>query len=261
MLNFSIMSELLDKVGDVLEKEPRLIRLPKEGKAVFIGDTHGDLEATQQVLKKYFKPGYILVFLGDYVDRGPHSRENIELLFKKKLESPNSIYLLMGNHEGYPILPFSPADFWEGLTLEEQQKFGEIFKKLPFVAITQNGLIALHGVPPDVPNLDAINEIKLGSKAWFQITWGDFSTEKGDYFGNIWGRPVFGQSYFERVMNNLKRSVLVRAHQPHIEPKVFDDRCLTIFTSSAYHPIRTIAIVALEGEDLKTTNDLNIEFI
>ncbi len=261
MIFFHKMDNLLNKIKEILDKEPRLIELPKKGKAVFIGDTHGDLDATEQVLNKYLKPRYTLVFLGDYVDRGPFSKENIELLFKKKLEFPNSIYLLMGNHEGYPILPFSPADFWESLTSEEQGLFGEVFKKLPFVATTQNGLIALHGAPPEVPHLHAINEIALGSKAWLQITWGDFTTKKGDYFGNFWGRPLFGSSYFERVMQNLKRNILIRAHQPHIEPKVFDARCLTIFTSSAYHPIRTIATVDLEKESFKTVEELNIEFI
>jgi predicted MPP superfamily phosphohydrolase len=246
------------RIKSILEKEPRLIRLPNKGKVVFVGDTHGDLEATQKILDTYLKPGYYLVFLGDYIDRGPHSRENIEFLLQSKLERPEQIFLLMGNHEGQPILPFYPADFWEGLSIEEQINFGSIFKLFSFAAVTPNRVLALHGVPPDVASLEEIEKIELGSKEWQQITWGDFTEKKGDFLGNFWGRPVYGQDYFERVMQQLNCTVLVRAHQPHIKPTIFANRCLTIVTSKYYKPTRTIAIVDLEEPRIKTIDKITV---
>ena len=80
--------DLLEKTGRVFEKEPRLISLPSEGKVVFVGDTHGDLEASQEVIKRYLKKPYRIVFLGDYVDRGNYSEENIQYLLGLKLEHP-----------------------------------------------------------------------------------------------------------------------------------------------------------------------------
>ncbi len=84
-----------EEIRNCLKKEPRIIRLPEKGKAVFVGDTHGDVETTEEVLNRYFKPGYTLVFLGDYVDRGRSSRENISLLLARKLEAPDRLHLLM----------------------------------------------------------------------------------------------------------------------------------------------------------------------
>ncbi len=81
-------------IKDILARDNRLIRLPAKGKAVFVGDTHGDFEATETIFRLYFKPGFRLVFLGDYVDRGAESMTNIEFLLNKKAEAPEQVYLL-----------------------------------------------------------------------------------------------------------------------------------------------------------------------
>ena len=79
--------------------EQKLIEIEKTKKVVFVGDTHGDLEASQKVIKDYLKPENKIVFLGDYVDRGPKSKENLDFLLKTKEKYPNQVYLLQGNHE------------------------------------------------------------------------------------------------------------------------------------------------------------------
>ena len=55
--------DLLKKVGRILERETRLIHLFPQGKAVFVGDTHGDLEATQEIVRRYLRKPYRIVFL------------------------------------------------------------------------------------------------------------------------------------------------------------------------------------------------------
>ncbi len=248
----------LPSVKELLIHEGRLIQLPAQGKAVFVGDTHGDFEATEEIFRCYFKPGYTLVFLGDYVDRGSQSRENLEFLLSKKWEAPKQVYLLMGNHEGYCLLPFYPADFWESLSTDDNTYFSEIFQFLPYVAITANGLIAVHGVLPDVQTVTEINTIQLCSSHWQQLTWGDFANLPGDFIGEYSGRLTYGEDYFKRTMKQLNKNVLIRSHQPHAKPVLFGKRCLTLMTSSAYSPIRTIAVADLNKPTIDTVDDLKI---
>jgi len=247
-----------ESLKKTLARDGRLIRLPSKGKAVFVGDTHGDFDATETVFQRYFHTGYVLIFLGDYVDRGEYSRKNIEFLLEKKREAPEQVFLLMGNHEAYSLLPFYPADFWESLSLEEEKHFSEVCQYLSFAAITENGLIAVHGVPPDINTLDKIDKIQLVSEQWHQVAWGDFVEMPGDFLGNYRGRPVYGEDYFKRKMSQLKRTVLIRAHQPYIETVIFDKLCLTLMTSHAYKPTRIIAIADLEKPKIKTVDDLEI---
>ncbi|RLJ10141.1 MAG: hypothetical protein DRP15_01030 [Candidatus Aenigmatarchaeota archaeon] len=236
----------------------KLVELPTKGRAVFVGDTHGDLEASQWVVKKYLDEKTILIFLGDYVDRGPKSKENIDFLLRLKEDYPERVFLLMGNHEAYSIVRFYPADFWEGLSSEESSYYTNIFKELPLAVFSYNGVIALHGALPDVNELSDINKIRLGDDNWYKIVWGDFSNNRGEFFGMRGGRPLFGQDYFERVMGSLGTNVLIRSHQPDAPEKMYNNRCLTIFTSSVYKPERTVALLDLESP-IRNVDDILIE--
>lgn len=239
----------------------KLIKIKDAKRIIFVGDTHGDLEASQKVIKDYLKPGNKIVFLGDYVDRGPNSKENLDYLLETKVKNPKQIYLLQGNHEGHHIVKFSPADFWESLNKTEYKIYSSIVEKFPLIVVTDD-IIVLHGVLPDVKSLAEINKIKLGSKEWRQITWGDFLNEKGEYLGTdpFTGRPQFGQDYFLKLMKRFKKKVLIRSHQPTSPLFMFDNQCLTIFTSSAYARERTIAIADFK-KSIKTAKDLEIKRI
>ena len=252
--------ELLEKAQRVFEKEPRLIHLPSRGKVVFVGDTHGDLDASQQVIQRYLKKPYHIVFLGDYVDRGDDSKENIQYLLRLKLEHPEELFLLSGNHEGFMVKEFYPSNFWGSLSLREREEYGLLFSKFPLALAAQNGILAFHAALPDLKSLEEMEQVVLGNGNWDRMVWGDFVENETDYMGDLWGRPQFGRQYFDRLMERYEKKVLVRSHQPHAPLMMYDKRCITIFTSQVYLPIRTIAIADLEKE-IRNGEDLVLERI
>lgn len=72
------------------------------GRTFAVGDIHGDIHALERALAKLppLDAGDTLVLLGDYVDRGPRSREVVELIrheLPKRL--PCKLVCLRGNHE------------------------------------------------------------------------------------------------------------------------------------------------------------------
>ena len=258
------IGELLNEAERRLAAEANLIRL-ESGTVVFVGDTHGDVEATERVIRKHLKPGNTVVFLGDYVDRGPASMENINLLLQHKVDHPDSLFLLMGNHEGDAIMSFQPANFWERLGAGLRRRYGEVLSQLPLALSAPNGIIALHGALPDVPDLEAVDRIKPGDSEWHQMTWGDWQDGGGENLGTdlYTGRPQFGREWFDTIMSRLGKHVLIRSHQPTAPLTMYDKRCLTIFTSSAYgHYVaeRTIALVDLTKE-VRSADDVNLEVI
>jgi hypothetical protein len=55
---------LLEQAEEVFRGEPKLVHLPNSGKAVFVGDTHGDVEASKLILERYLSDNQKVVFRG-----------------------------------------------------------------------------------------------------------------------------------------------------------------------------------------------------
>ncbi|MCS7198306.1 MAG: serine/threonine protein phosphatase [Candidatus Bipolaricaulota bacterium] len=251
---------LLQGAFELFTSQGRLIELSSSGQVVFVGDTHGDYEASQLVVERYLDSETTLVFLGDYVDRGPQSLENILFLLEQKLKHPENIFLLQGNHEGWKFGEFSPADFWYELEEDRRRDFAEVLALLPFVVSTPNGVLAAHAGLPDVQTLSEINQIECGSAQWRAITWGDWQEVPGYYLGDWGSRPQYGEAYFREIMRRFDKKVLVRGHQPHAPRYLFGKRCLTLFTSSAYPVPRLVAILDL-AESINKADQLILEMI
>lgn len=71
------------------------------GRTLVVGDIHGDLGHMKLLFAKLPELGRedTLVFLGDYLDRGPESRTVVAWVRKMQQELPCKVVCLRGNHE------------------------------------------------------------------------------------------------------------------------------------------------------------------
>lgn len=236
----------------------KLLELTPDIPTVFVGDTHGDIETTKKVIENYPLEHNRLVFLGDYVDRGFESRENIDYLLSLKLNYKDRIYLLMGNHEAYSVIKCSPSNFWDSLMFDEAKEYSELLLKLP-LAVSIGNILAVHGGLPDINNLGEINNIQISfNDILLNFLWGDFREEDGEYLGeDRMGRPQFGKYYFEKLMGRFNKKILIRSHDPKANLFMFEGRCLTIFTSRYYGVTKRVVILD-PGKNIQTVDDLKI---
>jgi Calcineurin-like phosphoesterase len=97
--------ELLSKLKDRLTRSARLAAIPVGTIVYAIGDVHGRDDLLEDLLDQIVFHAQstpaehrVLVFLGDYVDRGWQSREVLERLASFNLDGFEAVFL-KGNHE------------------------------------------------------------------------------------------------------------------------------------------------------------------
>ncbi|KAM0882923.1 hypothetical protein ACQ4PT_031960 [Festuca glaucescens] len=102
------VGELCYAAEQIFMQEPTVLQLKAPVKV--FGDLHGQFGDLMRLFDEYGYPStagditYIdYLFLGDYVDRGQHSLETITLLLALKIEYPEHVHLIRGNHEAADI--------------------------------------------------------------------------------------------------------------------------------------------------------------
>jgi hypothetical protein len=102
---FTVKSESDNTIGFIGRK------IVETGSQIFVrADLHGDLRSLVENVKKLkelellsqdylCRPNVQLIFLGDYMDRGPHSMQVLELLMALRMQNPSNVTLIRGNHE------------------------------------------------------------------------------------------------------------------------------------------------------------------
>lgn len=140
---------------------------------VVITDIHGELRKLESVLSKIqTRPDDIFVFMGDYIDRGPNSKEVVERVLEQR-KTYKCIYL-MGSHE-YAYLHSQKDEYYNFLfwnyggpaTVKSYGSFenigkvhGEFFKNLRFYYLTDKYLFVHAGINPIYP-LERQDEVDL----------------------------------------------------------------------------------------------------
>jgi serine/threonine protein phosphatase 1 len=165
-----------------------------------IGDIHGCLEPLKRLLEKV-SPGAEdeVVFVGDYIDRGPHSREVVDYLLRR----PYRCVFLLGNHERM-LLSFLEGEdedlFLENGGQETLRSYGgdpqdipashlAFFQNLRPIHETPDYLFVHAGIRPMVP----VAEQSLHDLIWIRY-------EFIRYIGKYPKPVIFGHTPLRQVL-------------------------------------------------------------
>ena len=88
--------------------------MPAAELTIAIGDTHGCRDMLDRLMERCFRYAgerpLRLVFLGDYIDRGPDSRGVVETLIRLERDMPGGVVCLRGNHEALLLEALATGD-------------------------------------------------------------------------------------------------------------------------------------------------------
>lgn len=145
-----------------------------QNRLIAIGDIHGEIHKLNNLLEKLdIKPDDTIVLLGDYIDRGKHSKEVVERLIE--LSNFCKCEFLMGNHEYYLLEMMNgnkyAKDFFYGYggiqTIDSYGNFenilkihGDFFNSLKYYYQTEKFLFVHAGIRPD-KHLEEQDEIDM----------------------------------------------------------------------------------------------------
>jgi protein phosphatase len=212
----------------------KLVEAPPENEAIIIGDIHGDLESLAQILKssrfiEKFNRGErpLLIFLGDYGDRGIYSPEVYYVALMLKASHQENVVLMRGNHEGPDDLLAYPHDLPNHL----QKKFGEnwpsayaklrqLFNQLYNAVLIEERYILLHGgVPSQARALEDVACAHLTHPREChleEILWNDPKENfTGTYPSPRGAGKLFGEDVTNSFLKMLNVKVLIRGHEPN----------------------------------------------
>ena len=236
--------QLLNRVLPILKNESRLIKLPTSP-LVFVGDTHGDWEATQSILDQFWRSTTVFVFLGDYVDRGSNQIENLNLLYELKRRYPKRLVLLRGNHESPKVnRQYGFFDAVQRTFSELAEQYWATFAHLPLAAVSPRlRIFAVHGgIPEQLKSIDEINElpreVEIEHPVIFQLLWNDPQEALKGFVPSFRGGRArnFGQDVAIDFMTRNNLDLIVRAHEvfPHGFHEFFDGRVMSLFSCHSY---------------------------
>eukprot|EP01065_Artemidia_motanka_P020585 TRINITY_DN2463_c0_g1_i3.p1 TRINITY_DN2463_c0_g1~~TRINITY_DN2463_c0_g1_i3.p1 ORF type:complete len:581 (+),score=198.27 TRINITY_DN2463_c0_g1_i3:53-1744(+) len=155
---------LLDHAENVLRGEPLLRRI-RSGCWV-LGDVHGNYRDLHYFLRRVmpFNEATLatahMLFLGDYVDRGPYSVECVLRVMSMLVLAPQRVTLLRGNHEDPAICGDKSTYGQDCFALQCERVFGakrgselfhkscEVFALLPLAATIDDRVFCAHGGIP-----------------------------------------------------------------------------------------------------------------
>lgn len=238
------------KVG-TLQITGRLIEVSPVGEAIIVGDLHGDLQSLVHILddSKFLskmKSGsdVLLVFLGDYGDRGTHSPEVYYVVLKLKEMFPERVILMRGNHEGPPDLLAYPHDLPTQMRNRFREKGSEayltlrqLYNHLYTGVIIEDRYVLLHGGAPSqatsISDIAYAHETHPRERHLEEILWNDpWTGIKGTIASPRGAGRLFGEDITNKLLAMLNVKALIRAHESCSDgyKSIHGGRVLTLFS-------------------------------
>ena len=155
--------KLASKARHIFEREPRVVFV--QSPAYVFGDIHGNLEDLHFFSDNVWRLGMSLtagnfLFLGDYVDRGLSCLETVSYLLAMKVQLPQKVFLLRGNHETRDVNGWQEHYGERSFIWQCRNRFGDdlgyrlweacnqVFDRLPLAAVIDQDIFCVHGGIP-----------------------------------------------------------------------------------------------------------------
>ena len=262
------LTKLISDTTSILDYEPAFLEL--SGAFRIVGDIHGDIVSLMRIFDEFGYPSTKnrFLFLGDYVDRGKHSIEVLELLFALKLLFPTSLYMLKGNHECTDICSNYGfrAECGKRSTQAVFAAFCEAFAALPVCAVIGEKAFCVHGgISPRMKSKAVLGEIEKcdipePDSIVADMLWSDPSEDVPKYgqskrtIGHIYGAEAVGE-----ILEMLDVFVVIRAHESI--DSGFDSKfgVITVFSSADYCGTGNTAAALTIPDDAMLESDIEIE--
>jgi diadenosine tetraphosphatase ApaH/serine/threonine PP2A family protein phosphatase len=248
-----VSNQLANENGRVgtLQITGRLVEVLPTGVTIIVGDLHGDLKSLLYILDEtnFFskiktRDDTLLIFLGDYGDRGIKSPEVYYFVLKLKETFPEHVILMRGNHEGPPDLLASPHDLPSHLERkfgkegrEAYMKLRKLFNHLYIGVIITDMCVLLHGGVPSkattVSDIRFAHETHPQKRHLEEILWNDpVNGIKGTIASPRGAGRLFGEDVTHKLLKMLNVKTLIRGHQSCPEGYKLDhnQKVLTLFS-------------------------------
>lgn len=223
--------ELINLFQETIKAEPVILKV--QDPVTVVGDLHGQFYDLLKLLEVGGHPEKTkYLFLGDYVDRGAFSIENVILLFSLKLNYKSTFLMLRGNHECRQMTSFFnfKQECEIKYDLEVYDRFMETFDCLPLCCLINEKFLAVHGgISPNLTCLADINKINRISEPpkkglMCDMLWSDPCEKDEDAALMCWmDNQTRGCSYVFGAKAAIpflsKNSILsiIRAHEAQVE--------------------------------------------
>ncbi|XVF80537.1 hypothetical protein PTKIN_Ptkin15bG0081400 [Pterospermum kingtungense] len=252
------VGELCYAAEQIFMQEPTVLQLKAPVKV--FGDLHGQFGDLMRLFDEYGFPStagditYIdYLFLGDYVDRGQHSLETITLLLALKIEYPENVHLIRGNHEaadinalfGFRIECIERMGENDGIWA--WTRFNQLFNYLPLAALIEKKIICMHGgIGRSIHSVEQIEKLErpitmdAGSIILMDLLWSD-PTENDGIEGlrpNARGPGLvtFGPDRVTDFCKRNKLRLIIRAHECVMDgfERFAQGQLITLFSATNY---------------------------